>query len=235
MKYNLPTVITKDVWFYEENKDVLEKYLGVPYISYSSVSSFTSPTYFDGFIKSKFAGIRDDGSVYTFFGSFLGESIEHGVWQENKHGFEGMDKIDLNALRCEGAEYEKFVVIDFEGFILIGFIDKAVKDEELGWSITDFKSGATKKIDEYKSKEYVQTVLYSHALELQGEKINKHSVTFVEREGSHINPPLKFSGKKTEIPLEYNKERVEYARDKVIKAVKGISDLYTTYLKIFGT
>lgn len=234
MSYNLPTKITKDVWFYEANKEILEKYLGVPYVSYSTVTAFGNPSYFDGFIKSKFAGIRDEGSVYTKLGSFLGESIEKGVWQDNPEGFKGLENLNLEDFRDENAEYEKFVLVDFGDFILIGFIDKAVFEECCGYSLEDYKSGSASKLKDYLSDDYVQLVLYAHALEEMGYNIKSIGVRFIERVGSHINSPLAFSGRVEKLPLTYSPNRVEFARKKVIKAVKAISDLYTTKVKIFG-
>lgn len=232
-KINLPSVLDKNVWFYEDNKEIIDPHLGKFYISYSTVNSFSDPKYFDGFIKSKIVGVRDNGSCYTSFGSWCGSMLEEGVIpSENPDGFTGAENFDFSH-RLERAEYEKFILIDRGSYVIIGFIDRYMEYED-GVEVTDQKTGGKGKEAEYKSEEYIQTVLYAYAMELQGKKIRNTNILFMRREGSHLNPPLHLSKECFFIDLPYSKERVKYALEKVDKAVEGISKLYTTYQKIFG-
>lgn len=231
-KINLPSVLTKDVWFYEDNKEVIDPHLGKFYISYSTVNSFTDPKYFDGFIKSKLVGIRDEGSCYTSFGSWCGSMLEEGVIpSENPEGFTGAENFDFSH-RLEGAEYEKFILIDRGEYVIIGFIDRYMEYEE-GIEVTDQKTGGKGKEDEYKKNDYIQTVLYAHAMELKGKKVRNTNVLFMRREKSHLSPPLHLSKEQFFIELPYNQERVEYALNKVDKVVEGITKLKNTYDKVF--
>lgn len=222
--------ITEDSWFYEEHKDELEQHLGKWYVSYSTAGSFLE--YQEDFVKQKLMGEPNKGSVYTRLGNFTGTALETGEWpKDNPDGFIGMENVDLVKLREPGAEYEKLVVLDFGAWIFLGFIDKYLKTDD-GVDVTDLKTGALSKMDFYKSAEYTQVMLYAHAREIAGDKIRNTGVYFIERVGSHINPPLQLTKNQFYIPLEYTKERVEYAIKKLEKAVEGIASIKETFDKI---
>jgi hypothetical protein len=222
--------ITKDSWFYEEHKEELEQHLGKWYVSYSTAGSFLE--YTEDFVKQKLIGEPNKGSVYTRLGNFTGTALETGEWpKDNPDGFIGMENVDLVKLRDPGAEYEKLVLLDFGEWIFLGFIDKYLKESD-GVSITDLKTGALSKMSFYESEDYTQVILYAHARELAGDVIKKTGVYFIERVGSHINPPLKLTEVQHYIPLEYNKERIEYAINKLKKAVEGIASIKSTYNKL---
>lgn len=229
----LPSVITEDVWFYENNKEVLKEHLGKPYISYSSISSWEE--YNDDYIKNKFAGIPSE-TVYTRFGNYLGEAVENGEFgEENPDNFIGQENFELIPRTKKGYKesYERFVVLDFGEFIFIGFIDMMFEKKKKAF-VEDLKTGGNKKEVQYSLPKYVQVVLYAMALLEEGYDIEGISVWFVRRTGSHIKPPLKISDEQFRIELPFTEERIEYALDKVNRVVKEISDLYKTYLKFFG-
>jgi hypothetical protein len=225
-KIVLPSVISKDCWFYKDNEELCKPHLNKPYISYSSVSSWCD--YKNEFIKQKFAGIKLPDGIYGKFGTWCGHMLEHGCPpKENPDGFTGEENFDYSK-RTPTSEYEKMILIDRGDYVIIGFIDQ--------WDngiLKDQKSGGKGKEAQYQSVEYIQAVLYAYAMELQGQEIKKVAVDFLRREKSHINPPLHLSKEQFEIPLEYSPERVKFALNKVDKAVKEISDLYSTYLKCF--
>lgn len=228
-KINLPSRLTEDTWFYKEPRyqKQLEPYLGKFYISISSVESWLE--YKESFIKEKFVKLPQPFGIYKEFGTYLGEAMEKGQFGDNPHNFVGQENFDLDVMRPEGAEYEKLIVIDRGEYIIIGFIDRYIRVEK-GAQVLDLKSGGKTKEAKYQSEDYVQVMLYAYALQ---EPIDKTSVYFVRREGSHINPPLKISKEQFEIPLEFNVKRVKYALYKVDKAVREISELFTTYQKYF--
>lgn len=233
-KIILPSVINDKCWFYEANKELCEPHLNKPYISYSSVSSWSD--YREDYIKQKFAGIKLPDGIYGEMGSYAGHALEHGEFpKENPHGFTGQENFNFDELRSEGAEYEKMILIDRGSYCIIGFIDKIHEYEEGLLHLRDQKTGGTKKEESYKSKDYIQVVLYAYAIEQQfpEKKIGKTDVYFIRRTGSHVNPPLHISKEQFEIPLEYNEERVKYALDKVDRIVNEISDTYKIYLKYF--
>lgn len=223
----LPSIITKDCWFYANNKELCEPHLNKPYISYSSVSSWNE--YRDDYIKEKFVGIKLKSGIYAELGSYAGHYLEYGEFpKDNPHGFTGQENLSPT-LRPDGAEYEKMILLDMGSFCFIGFIDRYFEGH-----VRDQKTGGAKKEDYYKKDDYIQVVLYAYALEQMGYKVTKTDVYFIRRKGSHVNPPLHISDEQFEIPLVYNEARVKYALDKVNKTVKEISDVYTTYLKYFG-
>lgn len=226
----LPTVLREDTHFYKQYEEQLKPYLGQYYISYSTASGVDK--YMEDLIKGKFAGIKPKPTCYTELGGFLGRAIETGEFEkENPYGFEVDASLDINKFRPEGAEYEKLVIMPlFDNVIFIGFIDVYLKTEK-GARVRDNKSGAWKKQSEYTSKDYTQLLLYANALD---ETIESIGVDFFERINSHISPPLKLTGRTEDIPLEYSEEKVKFAVEKLKKNTQRISELYSTYLKIFG-
>lgn len=230
---NLPTKLTEETWFYKDHKEVLEPHLGKFYISYSTQESYNN--YFEDFIKKKFAKIELPSSIYAELGNYLGTAVETGEFpKENPNDFQGKENIDLNNIRKEGAEYERLVVIDFEDFIFVGFIDVFHEDEKLGCTVVDLKTGGSKKEETYESDNYKQTDLYAFALEEEGKKIRQTGVYFVRRKGSHVNPPLKIDKEQFFIDRKYTRGKGRKAVNHLKKSVKEISQLYTTYQKIFG-
>lgn len=233
-KVNLTSILTEDTWFYKESRyqEQLKPHLGKHYISYSTMESFNE--YIEDFVKEKLVGLPQPFGIYKEFGSYLGTAYENGNFEhDNPHGFIGQENLDLSKYRSDDAEYEKLIIIDRGDYIAIGFIDKFERLEDGSVWVNDLKSGGSKKEDKYAGEEYTQVILYAHALEEQGEKIGRTDVLFVRREASHYKPPLQISKEQFYIPLDYNKKRVKFALDKLDKAVKGISELNTTYLKYF--
>lgn len=236
-KVELPTILTKDCWFYEDNKELCDPHLGKPYISYSTVNSWEE--YRDDFIKNKFAGIETPDNVYADLGSYIGSAVETGEWpEENPHGFIGQENFqDILDDRPSTAIYERMILLDMGEYVIIGFIDifnmYKEGDESLA-QVVDLKSGGKGKEDYYSSEEYIQVMLYAKALEKEGIKVGDTSILFVRREGSHVKPPLKISDERFVIQLEYTEDRVKYALDKVDRVVKEISSCFKTYNKIFA-
>lgn len=223
--FKLPTIITEETKIYKSNPEMCAPYLGRNYISYSDVNGWTE--YHEDYIKKRFAGVRIPGGVYARFGNFVGEYVETGVIPETREvygGIENLSKID----RKEGAEYEKFVILDMSEFVLVGYID-IFYEEDNKTIITDVKTGS--KPDKYKSNYYIQLLLYAHALERSGIKVDKITVFFVKREGSHLRPPLSVSSHMEEFELEYNEKRVKEALDRVRTVANEISEYYKVYEK----
>lgn len=229
----LPTIINESCWFFEENKEVLKDFIGMPYISYSSVNAWNDPKYQPDFIKQKFGGIKLPDGIYAEFGSFVGEAIENGKFGDNPNNFQGLENLNLELLRPPNSEYERFIIIPFGSFVMIGFIDRFTTKED-SVEVTDFKTGGKNKEDDYKSPKYRQTTLYAWAEELKGTKSIETGVYFIRREGTHANLPMTISQEQFYIPLDYTPEKAQEALEYVEKTVEEISDVYKTYLKVFG-
>jgi hypothetical protein len=228
----LPSKLEKSNWFYEGNEKLIDPHLGKFYVSYSTVSSWED--YRTDFIKQKLAGIKLPDSIYGAFGTWVGTSVEHGEVQPNNYGFTGEDNINLIE-RTENDKYERMILIDMGEYCIIGFVDIMREISPKVVQTIDIKTGGAKKEEEYKKESYIQTTLYSKALEDEGYTINASGVWFCRRTGSHIKPPLNLSNEQFYIPLEYNEKRVKYALDKVDRVVKEISEYYKLYQKIFAS
>ena len=227
----LPSKLTTDVWFYKGNEELIAPHLNKFYISYSTVSSWED--YRGDFIKQKLAGITLPDSIYGAFGSWVGTSVEHGEVQTNNYGFTGEENINLIE-RTENDKYERMILIDMGDYCIIGFIDIMRELSPKVVKVLDIKTGGAKKEEEYKKESYIQTTLYSKALQDEGYTIEETGVWFCRRTGSHIKPPLNLSNEQFFIPLEYNEKRVKYALDKVDRVVKEISEYYKVYKKVFN-
>lgn len=227
----LPSKLSKDCWFYVGNEELINPHLGKFYISYSTVSSWED--YRSDFIKQKLAGIKLPDSIYGSFGTWVGTSVEHGEVQANNYGFTGGENIYLIE-RTENDKYERMILIDMGEYCIIGFIDIMREILPKVVQTIDIKTGGAKKEEEYKKESYIQTTLYSKALEDEGYTINASGVWFCRRTGSHIKPPLNLSTEQFYIPLDYNEKRVKYALDKVDRVVKEISEYWKIYSKIFA-
>lgn len=227
----LPSKLDKNCWFYQGNEKLIDPHLGKYYISYSTVSSWED--YRSDFIKQKLVGIKLPDSIYGSFGTWVGTSVEHGEVQPNNYGFTGEENINL-IQRTENDKYERMILIDMGEYVIIGFIDIMREVEPMVAEVEDIKTGGAKKEEEYKKESYIQTTLYSKALEDEGYTIKKSGVWFCRRTGSHIKPPLNLSTEQFYIPLEYNEKRVKYALDKVDRVVKEISEFWKIYQKIFA-
>lgn len=231
---NLTSKLTEDTWFYKEEKyqEQLKPFLGKPYISYSTMESWEE--YTEDFIKEKLVGLPQPFGIYKEFGSYLGTAYENGKFPEqNQFGFIGQENLDLSKYRNDNAEYEKLIIIDRGDYIIVGFIDKFERLEDGSVWVNDLKSGGAKKEEKYASDDYTQVPLYSHALEVKGEKIGRTDVLFIRRENSHIKPPLKIGKEQFYIPVNYNKEKVDKALKKVDRVVKEITEIKNVYEKYF--
>ena len=233
MKNNimLPSKLEKSNWFYKGNEKLIDPHLGKFYISYSTISSWEE--YKSDFIKQKLVGIKLPDGIYGAFGTWVGTSVELGEEQSNNYGFTGGANINLID-RQEGDAYERMILIDMGEYCIIGFVDIMREVAPKKVKVLDIKTGGAKKEDGYTREEYIQTTLYSKALEDEGYEIVETGVWFCRRTGSHIKPPLNLSTEQFLIPLEYNEKRVKYALDKTDRVVKEISEFLKVYNKIFA-
>ena len=228
---NLPTILTEDTHFYKKYEKDLKHLLGTPYISYSTMNSWMDLKYRGDFIKQKLLGIKLPSGVYADLGTYLGTAVETGEFpKDNPHGFTGQENVDLEKYRKPGAEYEKIIIIERDGYFIVGFIDIYYENSAGEKHLEDNKTGGKDKESEYKSDDYLQTVLYNYAL--GGEC--KTGVNFFRRTGSHINPPLHLSKEQFYIPIEYNEKRVDTALKKVDKAIKEITEIKNVFDKFFA-
>lgn len=78
--------------------------------------------------------------------------------------------------------FQRKIIIKFEGFYIIGFIDTCTEDCK---KIIDYKTGGKNKELEYSKKEYNQLYYYSLGIKQElGYYPDKLSVEFIRREGN---------------------------------------------------
>ena len=242
MKLNLP----RKYEIKENTPKKFHKYKGVPKLSYSQIESFNNPLYFDQYVLNYLYVIRDEGNVFSKFGSACGEYIEHRGKGEHPDLSE-KDKSVLDSILeeiPENAEFEKEViyeVYDKKGnllFILQGFVDIYLQKEKKSY-VSDLKTGslAKHKDEFYQSREYNQTNQYCEALVQEGEKIERSWVIFADR-AHDWNPDkkecenLRLSGVVKTIETPYSKEKMEKFLEKINKTAIEVSKLKTTFDKL---
>jgi len=214
---------------------------GMPYISYSQVSSFNNPQYFNQYILGYLFGIRDEGNVWSQFGSEVGEYLETGGKKVGKllndNDIEVLNEILKTLKPLKGKEFEKEIKLQRDGYRIIGYIDLYYETKEKA-NVVDFKTlNTVKKKSFYANNDpdskdsYLQTILYSRALEIEGKEIDNCGVFGIDRtfEGTFEEPILHLSGKAETIPTPYCKIKAEKFLEKVDKTVAAISSLKTTF------
>lgn len=214
---------------------------GMPYISYSQVSSFNNPQYFNQYVLGYLFEIRDEGNIWSQFGSEVGEYLETSGEKIgkllNNDDIKVLNEILKTLNTLEGKEFEKEIKLQRDGYRIIGYIDLYYETKEKA-NVVDFKTLNTSKKKSFyvnndpDSKDsYLQTILYSRALEIEGKEIDNCGVFGIDRtfEGTFEEPILHLSGKAETIPTPYCKIKAEKFLTKVDETVKEISLLKTTF------
>jgi len=214
--------------------DKFKKFEGLPKVSYSQIDSWKNPKYKGDYIQSYFLGIRDGGNIFTDFGSLVGEWFENGEDLQGK-----LSESDLEALskigRPENCEYEREVVVERDGYVFQGYIDRSRRLDTNKIEIVDFKTGniETKK-SYYAGDEYQQTTLYTKGLLNEGEEVDSAGVIMLGRKGNGSEKhPLRLTGEVEFIDTPYSENRINNFLDKADKIVEEISDYYKFYKKYF--
>jgi hypothetical protein len=215
-----------------------EKYNGMEKLSYSQIGSFSDPLYKNDYIRQYMMGIRSEGSIWTEFGSAVGEWLEtHGKVSSPlllDDTIEALKQVP----RPAKADYEypiAVVVSTDEGDVVLeGYIDELEYTGPNKVIIRDFKTGnIEKKAEYYASEDYQQTTLYAYHMETEGFEIEGSCVTLLSRKGNgYAKHPVRLENKILDIPTPYSKERAEQFFVKVRKVAKEISDMYKVFLKV---
>lgn len=239
-KIKLPRTFTEEVWTKLEERPEWKSYIGLPSTSYSMLTSFDEYTH--DAIKNYLFGIREDIGPFAPYGNSVGRYLESRGTEIDTDWLseDDVDYLATQLYKDEKYEFERPIVIPIEigsdTVIFYGFID--LYSPSGPSQVLDFKTGnidrAAKK---YKSEEYQQTRLYSYGLELEGITTEYCGVKLFGRKGDGDVQwgPLRLTGESKDIPTPYNKAETEkYINDKVIPQIKAISDMYKSYLKMFG-
>jgi hypothetical protein len=199
---------------------------GVPYLSYSQVSSFIKSK--SEYIKSYFLKEPIQFTDYIDFGSKVGKALETNDFsaftEEETSTLVKVPRLD---------EFEKEIRLDFteHGFYLKGFIDTNTKDLT---HFADYKTGGINKVAEYEKEGYIQGQLYALGIEQHCGKLPKTAeVILIERYGNAFKgEPLVVGKEIVHIPLDISPEKLQLAKEAVIKAAYEISSYYKMFKRL---
>jgi hypothetical protein len=233
---------------YNDEGGKYPQFKGFPKLSYSQYTSFKSELYKEQYLKGYFFGIRDEGNVWSGFGSDVGNFIEiQGTTKDFSEYTQGVmtleeDKEFLRGLDYpENSVYEDEIVLpvkDTKGkilFVVQGFLDRCeYRDKEV--YICDFKTGnLEKKIEFYGSKEYGQTTLYSHCKSLEGFKVKESFVLLLGRKGNGRGKhTIRLSGETAKVDTPYTLKKGKEVVASMTKVAKKISKYYEVYQKLIA-
>jgi hypothetical protein len=233
-----------------ESRPEYKKYSGWNKVSYSQITSFVSDEYRGDYFSQYFMEIKDDGNIFSFFGSACGDYLNRKDQRVDEY-LEEKDKGILDAIKQpKESEYEFEILIDLEKFglketVLQGFSDIQYEVGPKLLNVHDYKTlTLDKKRDFYSSEDYQQLNVYGYGLEELGYKINKTSVFGLGRSGNTTNKDavnkkgeplyLRLSGEVEEIRRDYNRVEAEEYIKKIAKICVEISNYFKIYKKYFG-
>jgi hypothetical protein len=226
-----------------------EKYNGLPKMSYSAYTSWTSDTYRGSFVAAKFLGIPDEGNIFTAFGSACGRYLETRN-ADNPEVSMLLSNKDIEILNDvaipEGSVFEREIVLmrnlgSMGAYVIIGYIDMNFKDEVEKNCVVDFKTGGSTKSSEYGSDDYKQTRIYSFALETEEqEDIGYVGVELLHRKGNNLIPGdknvLRLEGTIEKVETPYNNlETAKFLKEKFDPVAIEISDNVKFFKKFFDS
>lgn len=196
---------------------------GVPYLSYSQVSSFLRNK--NDYIKSYFLKEPIQFRDYIDFGSKVGTALEH----DDFSAFSEEEQQTLNkVIRLD--EFEREIRVDYTkyGFYLKGFIDTNTGTLD---HVIDYKTGSQNKVAEYEKDDYIQGQLYALGIKQSCGKLPKKvEVVLIERYGNAFKGEKLSVGKQiTHIPIDISDAKLKYASDAVIEAAQEISKYWKTF------
>lgn len=163
---------------------------------------------------------------YIEFGSKVGEALE-------TNNFNNFHELEEDILRKVERldEFEKFVKLDFGGFIMYGYIDSNTHDLS---KIIDYKTGGKKKELIYSKEDYTQLCYYALALRQEyGVTPDIAQVHFIRRGGNLYRGQDLVVAQEDPIIIDVDitEERLKRVYWDAIETAKEIEDFYLDYLK----
>ncbi len=230
-----------------QSRPEYKKYEGWNKVSYSQITSFLSEEYKGSYIGGYFMGIKDDGNIFSFFGSACGDYLNRQDQRIDDYLTEECKKTLDNIEQPDHAVYEYEILIDLEPFglektVLQGFSDIQYEVGAMILNVHDYKTlNLEKKKEFYGSDDYQQLNTYGFGLEELGYGINKTSVFGLGRKGntldkgavSKIGNPLwlRLSGEVEEIDRPYNRDEAKEYIKKIAETCLKIDRYYAVYNK----
>jgi len=262
-KLKLPQIYTEAQWVRGGSIPEHKQYIGKYYLSWSQIESYNDKkgfnTGFDGcleYILVKFSKIdfKDMG-----WGQF-GQEIESYITLRDKD-LQTLSKEDvevLNNAKVNLSDKEKEILhkikplgifqrevcyyVEELDIIVLGYIDDMTppNDKNEIELLRDYKTKSeSSKKDLHDDKKH-QIELYTLDLMQKGYKVLKAEYCIIERGGGYEcmqgggRSSLFVKDKIWYEPYSWDEKRLKQTHQLVVKTAKEISDLYSTYIKIFG-
>jgi len=166
---------------------------------------FKSNAYIDFGLKVDDALVKNDFSLFT---------------KSEVNTLSKVTRLDL---------FQKKIIINFEGFYIIGFIDSCSNDFK---ELIDYKTGGKNKENEYKKDEYNQLNYYAIGIHQEvGYYPDKLSVEFIRREGNlYRGERLKVSNEEP-IKIDFKVDQ-KYLVELYNETINIANEIETFYLEI---
>jgi len=166
---------------------------------------FKSNAYIDFGLKVDDALVKNDFSLFT---------------KSEVNTLSKVTRLDL---------FQKKIIINFEGFYIIGFIDSCSNDFK---ELIDYKTGGKNKENEYKKDEYNQLNYYAIGIHQEvGYYPEKLSVEFIRREGNlYRGERLKVSNDEP-IKIDFKVDE-KYLVELYNETINIANEIQTFYLEI---
>lgn len=211
---------------------------GIPLVSYSQISSWFAAKAFnlsgragkDEYIQRYFLG-KDFGDDMGW--AEFGNRVESAIEKQDFSGFSDSEAKVLESIQPLPI-FQYKMIIPFEGFNLIGYIDNC--NEDLS-QIIDFKTASEKSVTKYYTDDYKQLDVYALGVKkLTGKMPKKAKVLAILRKGNPFRgEPLEVDDKEPRyINREINKVKLEEVEAWIYQGVNEISDYYKVYKKLIG-
>jgi len=193
-------------------------------LSYSQIKCFKENK--NDFISRYIIGEPFISNEYIEFGSKVGEALE-------TNNFNNFHELEEDVLRKVERldEFEKFVKLDFGGFIIYGYIDSNTNDLS---KIIDYKTGGKKKELIYSKEDYTQLCYYALALKQEyGVTPDVAQVHFIRRGGNLYRGQDLVVAQEDPIVIDIDitEERLKKVYWDTIEIAKEIESFYLDYLK----
>ena len=192
-------------------------------VSYSQLECFkrSKKDFVDRYILKK----PFISNPYIDFGSKVGNAISSGL-------YEGFNKNEIGSLNkvTKLDAFEKRILLKYEEFYLVGFIDSISNDLK---NLIDYKTGGVGKHVKYMNYKYNQLAIYSLAIRQEfGITPENASVEFITRDGNtYRGIELTVSNNDIiRIPVDITKKRLVSVYKDVYNTTKQIEEFYDKWL-----
>lgn len=194
-KLELPALYSRWLWEKGGSLPEYEKYLGMPYVSNSQVSTYMGKSGFNTWkpghlewIQNKLLGFNWPDVGWAQFGKEVETVIrEEEGYEQHLGNFSEKELEILKSVEPLGL-YERHVIVDFteHGFIVIGFIDDMTPHNNETMTvdkIRDYKTASVSSSKRYGGKNDFQCDLYVKGTEQLGYKVGGFEYYIIERGG----------------------------------------------------